>query len=208
MSFSKVTQFENQLAEYFGAPFCVATDCATHAIELCLRLKKIKKTGCPSHTYLSITMTLEKLGIDWQFNNNRWEDFYKFTNTNIYDAAVFWTPRGYIKGSMMCLSFQFKKTLSLGRGGAILLDNKDEAEHLRRMAYDGRNRDEHWTEQLHSISQIGYHYYMTPETAQQGLEKLSTVKKNKDWSWQDYPDLSQVPVFKNKKYEQISNTRG
>ena len=65
MSFSKVTLFEDQLAEYFGAPFCVATDCATHAIELCLRLKKIKKTECPSHTYLSVPMTLGRLGINW-----------------------------------------------------------------------------------------------------------------------------------------------
>jgi dTDP-4-amino-4,6-dideoxygalactose transaminase len=99
----------------------------------------------------------------------------------------------------MCLSFQFKKTLSLGRGGAILLDNEEEADQLRRMTYDGRHRNELWTKQLHSISQLGYHYYMTPEIAQQGLEKLSTVEKNKDWSWRDYPDISQAPVFKNKK---------
>ena len=29
------------------------------------------------------------------------------------------------------------------------------------------------------------------------LEKLPNVKKNKEWSWQDYPDISQAPVFKN-----------
>jgi dTDP-4-amino-4,6-dideoxygalactose transaminase len=101
---------------------------------------------------------------------------------------------------MMCLSFQYKKTLSLGRGGAILLDSNKEAEMLRRMTMDGRTRDEPWTEQTDLISQMGYRYYMTPETAQQGLEKLSTVKKNRDWSWQDYPDVSQAPVFQNKKY--------
>jgi dTDP-4-amino-4,6-dideoxygalactose transaminase len=197
MMFDAVTEFENKLAEYFASPFCVATDCATHAIELCLRFKKIKETNCPTHTYISVPMTLEKLGINWQFDNNKWKDFYKFSNTNIYDASVFWTPGGYIKGSMMCLSFQFKKTLSLGRGGAILLDSKEEAEMLRRMTIDGRVRDKSWAEQLDLIHQMGYRYYMTPETAQQGLKKLSTVKKNKEWSWQDYPDISQAPVFKN-----------
>ena len=200
MSFSKVTEFENELAKYFGASFCVATDCATHAIELCLRLKNITETDCPTLTYVSVPMTLEKLGVNWQFNNNKWQDLYKFSNTNIYDASVFWTPRGYIEGSMMCLSFQFKKTLSLGRGGAILLDSKEEAEMLRRMTMDGRTRDEPWTEQTDRISQMGYHYYMTPETAHLGLEKLPNVKKNKEWSWKDYPDISQAPVFQNKKY--------
>lgn len=198
MSFNTVTEFENRLSEYFNSPYCVATDCATHSVELCLRLKKIKKTSCPAHTYLSIPMTLEKLGIHWSFNNEHWQDLYCFEGTNIYDAAVFWEPGGYILESMMCLSFQFRKPLSLGRGGAILLDNKDDAEQLRKMSCDGRERDILWKEQLYSISHIGYHYYMTPETALQGIEKLPNVKKNKEWSWQDYPDVSQASVFKNK----------
>ena len=37
MSFEAVEQFENQVADFFGAPYAVATDCCTHAVELCLR---------------------------------------------------------------------------------------------------------------------------------------------------------------------------
>lgn len=196
MSFIPITEFENQLAEYFNAPYCVTTDCATHAIELCLRLKRIKKTSCPRHTYISVPMTLEKLNIEWSFNYEQWRDLYCFEGTNIYDAAVFWESKKYITNSMMCLSFQFKKPLNLGRGGAVLLDNKQEAEQLRRMSYDGRERDIMWVEQLDSISQMGYHYYMTPETALLGIEKLHQTKKEKDWGWQDYPDLSLAPIFK------------
>lgn len=196
MSFDTVTEFEYQLAEYFNSPYCVTTDCATHAIELCLRLKQIKKTSCPRHTYISIPMTLEKLNIEWSFTDERWRDLYRFEGTNIYDAAVFWETKKYIPNSMMCLSFQFKKPLSLGRGGAILLDDKQEADRLRRMSHDGRNRIKAWAEQLDSISEMGYHYYMTPETALLGVEKLYQATKTKDWSWQDYPDLSLAPVFK------------
>lgn len=196
MSFNTVTEFEHQLAEYFNSPYCVTTDCATHAIELCLRLKQIKKTSCPRHTYISVPMTLEKLNIEWSFNNEKWRDLYCFEGTNIYDAAVFWELSGYISNSMMCLSFQYQKTLSLGRGGAILLGNKEEAEQLKKLSCDGRTRDRLWKEQLDSISQMGYHYYMTPETALLGIEKLYQVKKTKDWSWQDYPDLSLAPVFR------------
>ena len=38
-----INKLEKQLAEFTGAPYVVATDCCTHAIELCLRLNKVKK---------------------------------------------------------------------------------------------------------------------------------------------------------------------
>ena len=58
MSFDVVEQFEQRIAEFYGAPYAVAVDCCTHAVELCLRYKKIQKTSVPKHTYLSIPMTL------------------------------------------------------------------------------------------------------------------------------------------------------
>ena len=38
-----VTEFEKKIAEFFGAPYAVATDCCTNALELCLRLEKQKQ---------------------------------------------------------------------------------------------------------------------------------------------------------------------
>ena len=37
MSFKIVKDFENEVANWFGAPYGVAVDCCTHGIELCLR---------------------------------------------------------------------------------------------------------------------------------------------------------------------------
>ena len=34
--FDIVTKFENQIAEFYGAPYAVATDSCTHGIEICL----------------------------------------------------------------------------------------------------------------------------------------------------------------------------
>ena len=65
------------------------------------------------------------------------------------------------------LSFQFQKHLSLGRGGMILTDDKDAKDELKKMSYDGRVPDSPWRDQ--NISTMGYHYYMTPETAQNGI---------------------------------------
>ena len=95
----------------------------------------------------------------------------------------------------MCLSFQFKKHLSLGRGGAILLQNKEDYDILKKMSYDGRDLSKPWAEQ--NIDTIGYHYYMTPETAMLGIEKLSDVRNrpSREWTFKDYPDLKKLSVF-------------
>ena len=198
MSFDVVDQFEKRIAEFFGAPYAVATDCCTHAIELCLRYKKVHHTTVPKHTYLSIPMTLEKLNLDWEFNSEEWTHYYELKGTNIIDAAVHWEKDSYIPNTFMCVSFQFKKHLSLGRGGIILCDSALDRAELVKMSYDGRHRNAPWSEQ--QVFQIGYHYYMTPETAKLGLEKLPTAKENvaKKWNWKDYPNLTTMPIFANK----------
>jgi dTDP-4-amino-4,6-dideoxygalactose transaminase len=97
----------------------------------------------------------------------------------------------------MCLSFQFKKHLSLGRGGMILLDNKTNYERIKKMSYDGRNMNfSPWGS--YDIDTIGYHYYMTPETAALGLQKLEEAKNKPAtiWDYTLYPDLSKMSVFK------------
>jgi len=195
--FDTIRQFEGSISEFFGSKYAVSTDCCTHAVELCLRLQNIKHTGCPKHTYLSIPMTFEKLGIEWSWNEEKWNDFYFLDNTNIVDAAVLWKEGSYISETMMCLSFQFKKHLGLGRGGMILLDDKDSYNKLIQMSYDGRSRDLAWANQ--DIDMLGYHYYMTPEIAEQGIKKFNDVKNlpAKEWSYKDYPDLSKMKYFNN-----------
>ena len=96
----------------------------------------------------------------------------------------------------MCVSFQFKKHLSLSRGGVILLDNKEAALELKKMSYDGRLPEIPWATQ--DITSMGYHYYMTPETAKLGLEKLPEAIENepKQWITTDWPDLTKMGIFK------------
>lgn len=196
MSWKIVQEFENKIADFYGSNFAVATDCCTHAIELCLRLTLPKKIiTCPKHTYLSVPMTFIKLGLQWKFEKNNWEKYYNIANTNIIDAATLWKAKSYIKNSFMCISFQYKKPLNLGRGGVILCENKDDYLKLKAMSYDGRDMISNtpWSEQ--NISSIGYHYYMTPETADHGLKKMQDEIPEQHWSYKDYPDLSKLEVF-------------
>lgn len=191
----EVAEFEQLIADYYNAPYAVATDCCTHALELCLRLNKPTNVTSPHHTYLSVPMTFEKLGLRWSFFDVQWKDYYYLGNTNIIDAAVYWKKNGYVKNTFMCLSFQYKKHLNLGRGGMILTDDKESATKLKKMSYDGRIPDVPWAEQ--NIDMLGYHYYMTPEIAQQGIQRFEEVKDivSKRWTYRDYPNLTNMRIF-------------
>jgi len=196
MSFEVVSEFEQKIAEFYGAPFAIAVDCCTHGIELCLRHQNVKSITVPKRTYLSIPFLADKLGIELKWKDENWKDYYYIGDTNIIDAAVLWKENSYIPGTLMCLSFQFQKHLSLGRGGMILTDDYDAAHELTQMSYDGRIPNVPWRDQ--NIETMGYHYYMTPETAHNGLNKLEEAKNTepRDWVIEDWPDLTKMEIFK------------
>ena len=195
MSFDSVRNFEKQVADFFGSPHAVAVDCCTHAIELCLRLKNIKHYTVPKRTYISVPFLANKLDIKFDWKEEDWQDYYYLGGTNIIDAAVLWEKDSYIPNTYMCISFQFRKHLSLGRGGIILTDNAHAATLLKKTSYDGRLPDVPWREQ--DIDTHGFHYYMTPETAELGLSKLPDAisSEPKRWKITDWPDLSKMKVF-------------
>ena len=197
MNLESVSNFEKAIADFFGSPYAVAVDSCTHGIELALRYTKAEEIFVPKRTYLSIPFLAEKLDIDRYFKDEEWVDYYYLTY-NVIDAAVLWKPKSYIPETFMGISFQYQKHLSLGRGGILLMDNKDAALQIKKMSYDGRLPNIPWRDQ--NIDTVGYHYYMTPETAQMGLDKLSKAIETvpKQWVITDWPDLTeQMEIFKN-----------
>jgi dTDP-4-amino-4,6-dideoxygalactose transaminase len=198
VNLNTVTEFETKIAEFFNAPYSVAVDSCTHGIELCLRYTKETKISVPKRTYLSVPFLAEKLNIERIWRDEDWEDYYtlNYGDKRIIDAAVLWRNNAYIPNTYMCLSFQYQKHLSLGRCGMILLDNEHDAHQLKKMSYDGRLPLIPWREQ--NIDTIGYHYYMTPETAKLGIEKLETAIKTEPRKWvtNDWPDLTKMDIFK------------
>ena len=196
MSFDVITDFENAIAKFFGAPYAVAVDCCTHGIELCLRDQEIQSITVPKRTYISVPFLASKLNIELKWKDEIWQDYYFLGDTNIIDAAVLWEKNSYIPNTFMCLSFQFRKHLSLGRGGMILTNDREAAIRLKIMSYDGRLPNVPWRDQ--NISSVGYHYYMTPETAQFGLDKLPDAIERRPikWTIDDWPDLTQMEIFK------------
>jgi len=192
--FDKIKKFEEELAEFTGAPYAIMTDCCTHAIELCLRHDRVKEVVMTPYTYLSISMTMHKLGIKYSYNNEAWTGEYSFGLTRIWDSARRLEKNMYRAGTMQCLSFGHTKPLAIGHGGAILLDDKKAYETILRQRYDGRDLTvAPWQDQ--KTFHVGYHYKPSIEDAVQGSALLQGVKEhNPKPVYVAYPDLRNIKI--------------
>ena len=195
IDFEVVRVFEEKVSEFFNSRYAIAVDSCTHGVELSLRYTNAKKISVPKRTYLSIPFLANKLNIDLEWKDENWVNYYYLTD-NVIDAAVLWERNSYIPNTFMSISFQYQKHFNLGKGGIILTDNEIAAKQLKKMSYDGRLPNIPWREQ--NIDTIGYHYYMTPETAKRGLEQLEEAinRKPKQWVITDWVDLTKMAVFK------------
>jgi dTDP-4-amino-4,6-dideoxygalactose transaminase len=198
MSFDTILKFETALAEFTGAPYAIMTDCCTHAIELCLRYDQITDCSFTPYTYLSIPMTMHKLGINYSYfpdhlpHRQQWIGEYKFEATRIWDSARRLEKNMHRSGMMQCVSFGHDKPLPIGRGGAILLDDEEAYQALLRMRYDGRDLTiKPWPAQQEF--RVGYHYRPTIEEAERGLELLKQYTSQPPREVV-YPDCRQIRI--------------
>lgn len=191
--FDYITEFEEALASYTGARYSVMTDCCTHALELSFLATGHKRTQFTPHTYISIPMMLKKIDVGYEFNDNiNWNGMYYFWHTNIWDSARALYENMYKAGQIMCLSFGYDKPMTIGRGGAILLDDQELYKKLKLMCYDGRDLSiTPWSKQ--KTFQMGYHYRPTPEEAKRGLELLGSHQEQ--YKFKQYPDLRKLSIW-------------
>jgi len=201
--FEAIDEFEKALAEFTGAKGVVVTDSCTHAIELGLRYNMPKMYATlPEHTYLSIPMTLEKLGIEYMFTEDKWDEGYRIEGSIVYDYARHFAEGMFetdtpVQKRIMCLSFGHGKPLEIGHGGAILTNDREAYEWLKRAVYDGRDLTiSPWEDQ--KTFDVGYHYMMRPEDAVIGLNKLANgeITDLGGKGYKNYPDLREITINK------------
>jgi len=186
-----VTDFEHAVADFFGAPCAVATDSCTHALELSVRaIQHRTPLTLPRHTAPSVPMMLDKLSITYRLDTIKWRDNYDLVANRVVDAATSWEAGSYRPGTLTCISFA-SGHLSLGRGGMILLDDEPLSQTLRLMVNDG-------CDSQGQVQIQGFHYFMTPLEAQQGLAMFMHERwrapRIKDWTC--YQDLGLMPYFR------------
>jgi hypothetical protein len=139
---------------------------------------------------------MHKIGIKYHYevgNPAQWVGEYQFRKTRIWDSARRLEQDMYRRGQIQCLSFGHDKPLSIGRGGAILLDDEEAYQAILRMRYDGRDLTvKPWPAQKEF--RVGYHYKPTVEEAVIGLEKLPHVDQT--LKYHEYPDLRDITIIK------------
>jgi dTDP-4-amino-4,6-dideoxygalactose transaminase len=216
--FDVVRQFEAALCEYTGATYAVTTTSCTMALLLAVacckrvtmkpllhpksdRYGKIRfeeepmVINIPSRTYVSVPQSIIHAGCKVSFRDEAWTGAYQLRPTPVWDSARRFTSGMFVPGQMQCVSFHWCKILGIQQGGAILHDNPYADEWLRRARFDGRR--EGVAPKDDDFDVIGWHAYMSPEIAAEGLVRLSLLPKhNADLKNDDYPDLSAMRIFR------------
>ena len=200
--FKIVQMFEEEVAEYTGAPYAVSVDSCTNALFLVCKYLEVSEVTIPSQTYLSVPMSIIQAGGEVIFDKtpltNHWQGIYQLKPYPIYDSAKRFTSNMYIPDSFMCLSFHIKKSLGIGKGGMILTDSKESVEWFKKARYEGRS-EKFYKED--NITSMGWNMYMTPQEAAHGLSLMQNYPKHSDDILEDngYRDLTEFDIFKNCK---------
>ncbi len=192
--FQIVKEFEEEMARYTGAQYAVAVDSCTNAIFLACQYLKVERVFLPRKTYLSVPQSIMHAGGKVEFNNEQWSGIYQLKPYALYDAALRLTSHMYIKGSLMCLSFHYKKHLPIGKGGMILTDDLQAYEWFKKARYEGRSEKTYHNDQ---IDMMGWNMYMTPAEAATGLSLMQNLNLHNDDLIEDggYRDLNDFLNF-------------
>lgn len=206
-----VRDFETEICRYTGAKYAVTTTSCTMALLLAcawiVHREKVMEIDrgagkselmafeIPRFSYVSVPMSIMHAGGRPTFRDEDWRGAYQLRPSPVWDCARRFTGGMYRTGEFQCVSFHWGKILGIQQGGAILHDDDSADQWLRRCRFDGRSEGIHPTKD--SFEQLGWHCYMAPETAAAGLMRLALLKKdNPDLPNDDYPDLSQIEIFK------------
>lgn len=239
-----VKDFEQAVAQYTDAHYCVAVNSCSAALMLAVAWHLRNVTACkvcgitaeqiehagghlcdrspcghsdirkrdieiPKRTYLSVPMSIIHAGGRPTFRDVEWLGSYQLKPLPVWDSARWFTCGLYyaikmkqktahgesLGGPMVCTSHHWSKTLGIQQGGCILHDDPEADAWLRRARFDGRT--EGVAPKDDNITQVGWHCYMSPEVAAEGLVRLHFLPKhNAPLPNDQYPDLSTMEIFK------------
>ena len=194
-AFQVVRDFEKAICEYTGAPYCVTVNSCTMALLLACKFLEVKEVNIPKLTYVSVPMSIMHAGGKVKFRDDDWSGSYQLRPYPIWDSARRFRALMYIPKQFQCVSFHWSKVLGIQQGGAILHDNPEADAWFRKARFDGRT--EGVAPKDDTFETLGYHCYMSPEIAAEGLVRLSFLPRyNADLPNSDYPDLSKVALFR------------
>ena len=201
MPYEVTRRFEFELCKYTGAPYAVAVNSCTAALQICCEWtipgRGLRRVEIPRRTYVSVPNAIIRGGentvsVTWRDEN--WRGVYQLKPLPVWDCARRFTSGMYVAGQYQCVSFSTTKILGLEQGGAILHDDAAFDAWARKMRFDGRTEGVDQRED--TFDMIGLHCIMLPSTAAALLLKLFHLPRhNEDLPDYDYPDLSRFKIW-------------
>jgi len=199
--FQVVRDFEQAMAEFTGAPYAIAVESCSVALEMCCCCVGVrgKEVAIPKCTYPSVPAAIIKAGGRVFFDHNpHWQTdgWYKLGETGIIDSAKFIGKGMGIQDdvwTLKCISFHARKLLPIGRGGMILTHSKEWSDWFKCARHDGRHDGVGLMQD--TLLGIGWNALMTPEQAARGLTLMPNLKDVNIGEPEEYPDLSKYKFF-------------
>lgn len=196
---------EERISEWCGSPYAVAVDSNSMGLFLSLQylkrrsfLSNIKEVEIPRFTYPSAPCSIIHAGWKVKFTDEKWVGEYDFKPLQVWDAALRFKKNMY-HGGFQVLSFHIKKHLPVGRGGIILLEDKQAYEWLKRARFDGRNPVPLLEDNL---TQLGWNCYLEPSQAAKAIQLFEVLRGRYPEGVEDlrvedqgYSDLSQYDIY-------------
>lgn len=203
----KITaEFEAELCRYTSAPYAVALDNCSNALFLALLYDNVKgkEITIPSHTYPAVPCEIIHAGAIVKFFDSApvLHGSYPLQGSKVWDSALEFNANMYMPDTYMCISFTGPyKHLKLGKGGAILTDNKDAYKWFKKARFSGRSECSYHEDNFDENPVIGWNFYMPVETATRGLHMIQqfynpdgSKKRTEDLALK-YPDLSKHKLW-------------
>ena len=189
-----VKLFEDELCNYTGARYAVCVDSCTNAIFLCCKYLKVESVTIPRKTYLSVPQAIINASGNVNLEDIKWKGQYQLKPYPIFDSALRFSSNMYVSGTFVCLSFHYKKHLPIGKGGAILTDDYEAYNWLKKIRYEGRSETSYWND---TINEVGYNMYMTPCEAAIGLSLMQNMNTHNEdlYEKDDYRNLDDFLTF-------------
>ena len=87
-------------------------------LELCLRYKEVDKFTVPPNTYPSIPNLAKKIGIEFEWKEEDWKDYYYIGGTNITATAA---ELNYCDGVTSAIQTQLDAGATVGKAIAMAM---------------------------------------------------------------------------------------
>lgn len=204
LTMGRVTfQFEEEFANYIGAPYCIAVSSCTAAMFLVIQglkyfKKRMPKVVIPSYTFTATAAVFAQSGIDFEFEDIdpitflmqktkslsvpvHFSGLFNYQPNPLFEDSAHRIVKKSFNGTVACFSFYAVKNMTTGEGGMIATDNKELADWLKKARLHGisadawKRYDKKSSANIYRVEFPGWKYNTTDFQSAIGLVQLKKL---------------------------------